>query len=189
MTDISQLSYRQEGNLLEDIIKNENHESRGRIIIVDDEPNLVSAMVEYLVEYCGYKVDYVNNAKDAFDVIKKANEAKTPYHLLISDIKMPEIDGPGLLEMLKGEPNLSNIHALFSSGNYTNEQENRIKSLGNYDILIKPFKITEYLPKIRDLVNQGKKLYSSNKSDSEILNDTHGGFLCGFPISQHYNGK
>ncbi|MBL4637671.1 MAG: sigma-54-dependent Fis family transcriptional regulator [Kofleriaceae bacterium] len=69
----------------------------GRILIVDDEANARMALAELLKEE-GYKVD---TAADAFKALGKL-ESFSP-HLVLTDLKMPGMDGIELMEKIRSE--------------------------------------------------------------------------------------
>ncbi len=58
-----------------------------KILIVDDEPKILK-ILSVMLKSNGYKVDTANNAIEALEKLKYNN-----FDLIISDIKMPEIDG------------------------------------------------------------------------------------------------
>lgn len=72
-----------------------------RILLVDDEPALTKLMQTYLTRI-GYTVDTSLNAAGAFALVK---QAKAPYHLLVSDLTLPDMQGDDMaLQMLKSNP-------------------------------------------------------------------------------------
>jgi CheY-like chemotaxis protein len=60
------------------------------ILIIDDEPGIVSALA-YLLRRDGYDVDTASNGRLA---LKKLQQRA--YDLILCDLRMPELDGPGL---------------------------------------------------------------------------------------------
>lgn len=66
-----------------------------RILIVDDEKGILEALQTHL-ELDGYQVDVANSAKEALELFQKE-----PYHIVMTDINMPVMDGLVLLEEIK----------------------------------------------------------------------------------------
>lgn len=66
-----------------------------KILIVDDEKGILEALQTHL-ELDGYHVDVANSAKDALEYFQKE-----PYHVVLTDINMPIMDGLVLLEEIK----------------------------------------------------------------------------------------
>lgn len=69
--------------------------SKGRILVVDDEPNARTALAEILKEE-GYQVE---TAADGFKGLARAEEFSPD--LVLSDLKMPGMDGVELLRKLR----------------------------------------------------------------------------------------
>jgi two-component system response regulator PilR (NtrC family) len=65
------------------------------ILIADDDPDLGNILRDDLLAY-GYNVRVVDNGADAIDQLKK-----NPYKLAIVDIRMPKVDGFGVLKFVK----------------------------------------------------------------------------------------
>ena len=69
--------------------------SQIRILIVDDEKGILDALQTHL-ELDNYQVDIASSAKDALELFQKE-----PYHIVLTDINMPVMDGLVLLEEIK----------------------------------------------------------------------------------------
>jgi PAS domain S-box-containing protein len=71
--------------------------STGRLLIIDDDPTVLTALPETLRLWMpGLVVDLCGSARLAFDRIEN-----TDYDAVISDIRMPDMDGMTLLERIK----------------------------------------------------------------------------------------
>ncbi|MBF0453007.1 MAG: response regulator [Candidatus Magnetomorum sp.] len=67
------------------------------VILIDDEKEMCNDLKDVIEEYRdNIHVDVSYNALDALDELKKNN-----YHVLITDIRMPEMDGIQLMEKAK----------------------------------------------------------------------------------------
>ncbi|HSS39020.1 MAG TPA: sigma-54 dependent transcriptional regulator [Polyangia bacterium] len=110
-------------------------ESKGRILIVDDEVNARTALVELLRDE-GYGVEA---AADAFKALGKI--ADFAPDLVVTDLKMPGMDGLQLLAKLReGDPDLPVI-VMTAFG----EVETAVKAMrsGARDYLSKPVNVGE----------------------------------------------
>ncbi|PIU41475.1 MAG: hypothetical protein COS99_05055 [Candidatus Omnitrophica bacterium CG07_land_8_20_14_0_80_42_15] len=67
-----------------------------RIMVVDDEPEIVYLLGEFLARE-GFEAIKCNGGKQALEIIKSG----APVDLIVLDGKMPEIDGPTVLAELK----------------------------------------------------------------------------------------
>lgn len=67
-----------------------------RVLVVDDEA-AIRALVAKIVERAGLPVDV---ARDGVDAITKLDECR--YAVIVLDLMMPNLDGYGLIEHIKG---------------------------------------------------------------------------------------
>jgi len=106
-----------------------------KILLLEDELMLQSAMVEYLTD-TGYKVDAFEDGEEAFE-----HCIKESYDLFIFDINTPSIDGLSLLEKIQKEKIF--VPTIFISAITQIEQISKAYELGCYDYLKKPFHLKE----------------------------------------------
>ena len=59
--------------------------------------------------------------------------------VVLLDVMMPELDGPGTLEKLKSEQDLDNVMVIFMTAKVQQEELDHFKSIGGYDVIEKPF--------------------------------------------------
>jgi response regulator RpfG family c-di-GMP phosphodiesterase len=69
-------------------------EAHPRILWVDDEPDLVAAMVRGLRKW-PYRITAANSGAEALEVLRRDG----PFAVIVSDLRMPEMDGVTLLGM------------------------------------------------------------------------------------------
>jgi|GEM_PF-448578 len=93
------------------IIDNVNGEERS-ILVVDDEQEVLSSLKEIL-EHEGYDVDTATNGIDALDKLSRKS-----FSIVLSDIRMPAMDGIEFAEILKNHPQLKRIPIILFSGYY-----------------------------------------------------------------------
>ncbi len=116
-----------------------------QVLIVDDNPLVRELMCHGLESYCK-----VISASDGADALLKAIDS--PPDLIISDFRMPGLDGRQLYEKLKGRENTRNIPFVFVANRGDIEEKLRpAVGAGVEDFVPKPFFVT-------DLVRQTKKI-------------------------------
>lgn len=108
------------------------------ILVVDDEPDIVSLMQEILEDE-GFQV---STAKDVQTARRIRQEARPDIVLL--DIWMPEIDGISLLREWQ-ETGLMDVPVIMMSGHGTVETAVEATRLGAYDFIEKPVSISKLL--------------------------------------------
>lgn len=110
----------------------------GRLLIVDDEIELMSALREALTTH-GYDVVGLSSGKEALQYLAREN-----FDLLLSDLMMPEMDGITLLHSaLQLDPRLVGV---IMTGQGTLQTAVDAMKTGAYDYILKPFKLNALLP-------------------------------------------
>lgn len=102
-----------------------------RILVVDDDDNMREAICE-TIKRMGIIVDTAINGMDGFE--KATNRL---YDLIISDMRMPKIDGLAMFEMLKGSGIKTPVCFVTGYGTVTGAVD--ALKLGAYDYILKPF--------------------------------------------------
>jgi DNA-binding NtrC family response regulator len=110
---------------------------KGRIIIVEDEQNILNMLTELLTDQ-GYLVDPFSDAKSALVALKNNG-----YQLLITDMLMPKIDGLQLINFIQKE--YLNTLGIVITGYGSLETAISAMRCGAFDYLLKPFKFEDVL--------------------------------------------
>ena len=106
---------------------------RALILVVDDEPMVAGFMVEMLATE-GHEVDMARNGREALEKI-----AARSYDLIVSDLRMPELDGAGLYrELEQSRPTLLE-RFVFVSGTTEPQQYASFLEATHAPVLSKPF--------------------------------------------------
>jgi len=116
-------------------------EPLGRVMVIDDDP-LTLKNLRRILEGVGHKVSTFSNPLRA---LKRLEEAS--YDLIISDIRMPDLDGFALLQQAKRIAR--DIEVVFITGYSSMDGAVDATKQGSYHYLAKPFTPE----KIRSLVN------------------------------------
>ncbi|MCG6981066.1 MAG: FAD-dependent oxidoreductase [Deltaproteobacteria bacterium] len=105
--------------------------SQFKILVVDDELIVRDSLKDWLIEE-GFDVDTAESGPAALEKI-----AKQPYHLMLLDIKMPEMDGVEVLQRAKDmRPELP---VVMMTAYATVETAVEAMKIGALDYLMKPF--------------------------------------------------
>jgi len=103
--------------------------------VVDDEKVIREFLRDFLLDQ-GYKTDLASDGKEALEKIKKLD-----YHLIITDLKMPNANGIEVLKELKRKN--SSAAVIVITGFPSVETETECKDLGASGYLVKPFSISQ----------------------------------------------
>jgi two-component system cell cycle sensor histidine kinase/response regulator CckA len=114
----------------------------GTILLVEDEA-MVRAVAERALTRQGYQVITANNGEEALELIEEGAE----FDLLISDVVMPQMDGPTLVRAVRARH--PDIKVLFMSG-YAEEQLRKSIDIDRVSFLPKPFSVQQLSQAARD---------------------------------------
>ncbi|MBI9092403.1 MAG: response regulator [Desulfobacterium sp.] len=118
-----------------------------RIMVVDDEVNILTSTQEFLKDY-GYEVSAFSKSRDAFDAFKKD---PSQFDLLITDLTMPKMTG---FELSTGILKInSDFPIILCTGYSENYDEEKILKNGIKKYIQKPVDIQGLLPVIRKLLD------------------------------------
>jgi len=125
-----------------------------RILLADDDSS-VRRVLQFKLEKKGFKVDTAADGKQALEILKS-----NPFDLLLSDIRMPKMDGIELLNEAKSvQPN---IKVILITAHATVNQAVQAVKLGAFDYITKPFEDEELFVAIEKAL-EFEKLESENK--------------------------
>lgn len=124
-----------------------------RILVVDDEKGVVNSCVRIL-ERKGYMVTGITDSQAAPALLKEES-----FDLLLSDIKMPRMDGLELLRLAKEiDPHLT---VVLITGYGTMEDAINAIRLGAQGFIMKPFEPEDLIETIKDNLNRRALLRDS----------------------------
>jgi len=114
------------------------------ILIVEDD-EVTSYMLEFLLQREGYTVTKANDGKEALKLIENSK----PFDIVLLDIMIPYINGFELVSHIRSQPAWEKTPVLMLSGK--SQEKDIIKALdsGATDYIVKPFQPGEVLARIR----------------------------------------
>jgi len=120
-----------------------------RILVVDDEPDLVAALARGLKRE-GYAVDTATSGEEAL-----AKASWNPYDLVCLDLNMPDLDGLEVCDSLRTS-SFQGITPRVLMLTARDTIEDRIQGLdvGADDYLVKPFSFEELAARVRSLLRR-----------------------------------
>jgi DNA-binding NtrC family response regulator len=108
-----------------------------KILIVDDEPDMLRLLSMIIKEKTPYEVTTTNNPMEALELAKKG------FDLLIADLKMPGLNGIELLESVKRFD--EDIPTIIITAYGTVEAAIETMQKGAFDFITKPFRKEQIL--------------------------------------------
>ena len=141
--------------------------SRAKILIAEDEPEVLNALHRILDRQGGFDVE---TATDGADALKKARLIVPD--LIISDYSMPTVNGFELCKAVKIDPVLSGCMFVVLTGFTDTALKVSGLNLGVDDYLTKPVEAPELLAKVRATLRI-KALHDELRDDKEQLHAAH----------------
>lgn len=114
-----------------------------RILVVDDDENLR----EVLPLILGKDDRTIDTARDGIEALELLN--RNQYDVILSDLRMPGLDGPALYEALRAIPRTSIPRVIFMTGNTGTADYATFLQGTTEPILEKPF----HIDVVRNLVS------------------------------------
>ncbi len=130
-----------------------------RILICDDEKDIVSALRIYL-EAEGYETLSAANGKEALALL-----AENTVHLVLLDIMMPEMDGISALSRIR---ELSNVPVIFLTAKSEDTDKVLGLNVGADDYITKPFNPVEMLARVRSQLRRYLQLGGGQTRESVL---------------------
>jgi len=117
-----------------------------RILIVDDEPNIVISL-EYLMKKEGFEVAV---ATDGDAALRKAAEFEP--HLILLDVMMPKKSGFEVCEALRADPERAGLKIVMLTAKGRDTEMAKGLAIGADAYVTKPFSTKELVDKVREML-------------------------------------
>jgi DNA-binding NtrC family response regulator len=141
-----------------------------KILVVDDE-KAIRRSIKEILEFEKHTIDEAEDGNLAFEMALKNN-----YDIILSDIKMPKLDGVELLQKLI--ENNVNSSVIIMSGHGTIETAVDAVKIGAYDYLAKPIDLNRLLVSVRnatekrDLLTETKVLKKKISKSVDMIGNS-----------------
>jgi excisionase family DNA binding protein len=121
---------------------------RRKILIVDDDQELVELVTDVLERDGRFETKSVNNGFDAGMMVKE-------YHpdLIVLDVMLPDINGREVCQRVRSEKALDDIRIICISGMVEEDKIEELKAAGANDFLHKPFEVEQLVERICTLLD------------------------------------
>jgi len=123
-----------------------------RLLLVDDEPGLRTAVKAYLEDE-GFQVTTANDGEEGWTVAQQMLP-----DVVITDVMMPRCDGFGLLKRLRGDERLGGTPVVFLTAKGMTADRIAGFQAGADDYIPKPFDPDELVARVRNVVRRQERL-------------------------------
>jgi excisionase family DNA binding protein len=107
-----------------------------KILLVDDEPDLVETVNKALLEDGRFDVRIASNGFDAGMIVKEYRP-----DLIILDVMLPDINGKEVCHRVRADPTMEEVRIICISGMIEDDKISELKLAGADDFLHKPFDV------------------------------------------------
>jgi len=119
-----------------------------KILIADDEPNIVAAL-EFLLQRNGYEVHVARNGEEALKLVEDCHP-----DLVLLDVMMPVRSGYDVCTRIRERADWRHIKIIMLSAKGRDAEINKGLSIGADLYVTKPFSTRELTGKIKELLDQ-----------------------------------
>jgi DNA-binding response OmpR family regulator len=120
----------------------------GKILVVDDEPELLQ-LLRYVLEAAGFSVVVASDGRQALEQVQKEHP-----DLVLCDVVMPELNGFETVQALRRNPETRALPILMLSARGQAQDVQRALDAGADGYVTKPFSYRELVAEIKRRVPQ-----------------------------------
>lgn len=117
-----------------------------RILIVDDEPNIVFAL-DLLMKKEGFEVHTADDGEKAFQAVSEFRP-----DLVLLDIMMPKMDGYEVCQRIRSDASLKDVRIIMLTAKGREVEKEKGLALGVDSYITKPFSTREVVLKVKELL-------------------------------------
>jgi PAS domain S-box-containing protein len=122
---------------------------RGRVLVVDDEAEL-GDLVREILSREGYEVSLARSGREALTMLDAG-----PVDVIVSDLRMPDLDGPGLWRELQARrPELAG-RMIFVTGDTLGADASRFLKEAQVPVMEKPLDLAELRRRVAEVAERG----------------------------------
>ena len=114
-----------------------------KVLLVDDDPDLVEMIQKVLEEDGRFEVRTANNGFDAGMMVKEYRP-----DLIILDVMLPDINGKEVCQRVRSDETLDDVRIICISGLIEDDKIADLKANGANDFLHKPFEVEELIDRM-----------------------------------------
>jgi two-component system OmpR family response regulator len=117
-----------------------------RVLVVDDEPNIVD-VIQMALRYQGFEVESAVNGADAIAAVSTFKP-----ELIVLDVMLPDMEGFDVAKRIGGRQ--ARVPIIYLTARDATEDKIRGLTLGGDDYMTKPFSLEELVARIRSILRR-----------------------------------
>jgi DNA-binding response OmpR family regulator len=119
-----------------------------KILVVDDDVELVELITEVLERDGRFEVKSVNNGFDAGMMVKDYQP-----DLIVLDVMLPDINGKEVCQRVRSDKAMDSVKIICISGMVEDDKVDELKAAGANDFMRKPFEVDRMVDRICTLLD------------------------------------
>jgi two-component system OmpR family response regulator len=147
----------------------ENGGGAARVLVVDDEPNIVD-VISMALRYEGFEVSSAGTGAEALAQVRD-----TRPHVMLLDVMLPDMEGFDVARRLGAER--ARVPIIFLTARDATEDRVRGLTVGGDDYVTKPFSLEELVARVRALLRRSGAAEATSSvltfADVELDDDAH----------------
>ena len=118
----------------------------GRVLVIDDDPD-IRTVLQKTLSGAGYEVVTAETGRDAISVL-----AREDFVVILSDVRMPELDGPSLFRFLEQHLPAAKNRVIFVTGDTSNQDTMKFLGESGRPYLPKPVNLAKLLAVVEAVI-------------------------------------
>ena len=135
--------FMRENGIPTDVLEN----GKRKLLIVDDDVELVELMVDAFSRGDRFEIRTANNGFDAGMAVKEFRP-----DLVVLDVMLPDINGKEVCQRVRSDPSMSAVKVICISGMVEEEKINDLIDAGANDFMKKPFDVEELIDRVYEML-------------------------------------
>lgn len=119
----------------------------GKYVLVAEDDAMQAANIKQRLSREGLSVDVVDNGKGAVDALQLKN-----YALAILDVRMPVLDGFGVLQRIRADPKLQTMPVIMLTAMGSEAEIIKGYDMGADDYILKPYSAIQLVARVKSLL-------------------------------------
>lgn len=119
-----------------------------KVLIVDDDEELVELIVDVLEKDGRFEIRSVNNGFDAGMMVKEYRP-----DLIVLDVMLPDINGKEVCQRVRGDKTMDEVRIICISGMVEEDKIEDLRASGANDFLHKPFEVETLVERMCQLLD------------------------------------
>ncbi|MEZ5476186.1 MAG: response regulator [Thiolinea sp.] len=144
-----------------DLMADAHTTDRAMTILVVDDVETNRLVARDLLESAGHQVSTAESGQQALALMREC-----PFDAVLSDVRMPEMDGMQLLEALRREYSADDLIIVMTSGHFDAHQQETLLAMGASVCLPKPHSPQDLLTAIQGIDPKNRQLPASKTASA-----------------------